>query len=210
MGNDDARSLDSQDTGGFAHPRGGQRAGGRKPLGCHAHFGCYRTDNVWLAGALPARRLGRFEGQTVIRPSAEVETLQSSAAPFCPRVYHPRTGRAPSRLIIRCPLNRRKVISMMSMRPPQHGSALPVLVRSGNLSLEIWSSDGCRLKYNATIETAFVLMPTALRALLVVAHPLDNAFAQAAAERIRALSVASISQHPMIARPSRAISPGSG
>src|SRR3984893_7096799 len=87
-------------------------------------------------------------------------------------------------LIIRCPLNRRKVTSMMSMRPPQHGSALPVLVRSGNLSLEIWSSDGCRLKYNATIETAFVLMPTALRALLVVAHPLDNAFAQAAAERI--------------------------
>ena len=75
---------------------------------------------------------------------------------------------------------------MMSMRPPQHGSALPVLVRSGNLSLEIWSSDGCRLKYNATIETAFVLMPTALRALLVVAHPLDNAFAKAAAERIRA------------------------
>src|SRR6202035_2665068 len=73
MGNDDARSLDSQDTGGFAHPRGGQRAGGRKPLGCHAHFGCYRTDNVWLAGALPARRLGRFEGQTVIRPSADVE-----------------------------------------------------------------------------------------------------------------------------------------
>src|SRR6202035_1861547 len=69
MGNDDARSLDSQDTGGFAHPRGGQRAGGRKPLGCRAHFGCYRTDNVWLAGALPARRLGRFEGQTVIRPS---------------------------------------------------------------------------------------------------------------------------------------------
>src|SRR6202035_1366934 len=63
MGNDDARSLDSQDTGGFAHPRGGQRAGGRKPLGCRAHFGCYRTDNVWLAGALPARRLGRFEGQ---------------------------------------------------------------------------------------------------------------------------------------------------
>src|SRR3984893_7984227 len=35
--------------------------------------------------------------------------LQSSAAPFCPRVYHPRTGRAPNRLIIRCPLNRRKV-----------------------------------------------------------------------------------------------------
>src|SRR3982074_1175415 len=36
--------------------------------------------------------------------------LQSSAAPFRPRVYHPRTGRAPSRLIL-CPLNRRKVIS---------------------------------------------------------------------------------------------------
>src|SRR3984893_1331466 len=78
MGNDDARSLDSQDTGGFAHPRGGQRAGGRKPLGCRAHFGCYRTDNVWLAGALPARRLGRFEGQTVIRPSAEVERARDA------------------------------------------------------------------------------------------------------------------------------------
>jgi hypothetical protein len=29
---------------------------------------------------------------------------------------------------------------------PEHhgdGSALPVLVQSGNLSLEIWSSDGC-------------------------------------------------------------------
>src|ERR1700724_3124614 len=78
MGNDDARSLDSQDTGGFAHPRGGQRAGGRKPLGCRAHFGCYRTDNVWLAGALPARRLGRFEGQTVIPPSAEVERARDA------------------------------------------------------------------------------------------------------------------------------------
>src|ERR1700731_2763436 len=78
MGNDDARSLDSQDTGGFAHPRGGQRAGGRKPLGCRAHFGCYRTDNVWLAGALPGRRLGRFEGQTVIRPSAEVERARDA------------------------------------------------------------------------------------------------------------------------------------
>src|SRR6202035_4528232 len=78
MGNDDARSLDSQDTGGFAHPRGGQRAGGRKPLGCRAHFGCYRTDHVWLAGALPARRLGRFEGQTVIRPSAEVERARDA------------------------------------------------------------------------------------------------------------------------------------
>src|SRR3984893_17926594 len=78
MGNDDARSLDSQDTGGFAHPRGGQRAGGRKPLGCRARFGCYRTDNVWLAGALPARRLGRFEGQTVIRPSAEVERARDA------------------------------------------------------------------------------------------------------------------------------------
>src|SRR6202045_4583079 len=73
MGNDDARSLDSQDTGGFAHPRGGQRAGGRKPLGCRAHFGCYRTDNVWLAGGLPARRVGGVEGQNGILPSAEVE-----------------------------------------------------------------------------------------------------------------------------------------
>src|ERR1700730_2793867 len=79
MGNDDARSLDSQDTGGFAHPRGGQRAGGRKPLGCRAHFGRYRTDNVWLAGALPARRLGRFEGQTVIRPTAEVERAAANS-----------------------------------------------------------------------------------------------------------------------------------
>src|SRR3984893_12605676 len=66
------------DTGGFAHPRGGQRAGGRKPLGCRAHFGCYRTDNVWRAGALPARALGRFEGQTVMRPSAEVERARDA------------------------------------------------------------------------------------------------------------------------------------
>ena len=36
--------------------------------------------------------------------------LQSSAAPFRSRVYHPRTGRAPSRLI-RCPLIRGKVTS---------------------------------------------------------------------------------------------------
>ena len=34
--------------------------------------------------------------------------LQSSAASFRPLVYHPRTARAPSRLI-RCPLNRGKV-----------------------------------------------------------------------------------------------------
>ena len=33
-------------------------------------------------------------------------------------------------------------------------------VQSGNLNLEIWSSDGCRPKNGATIETAFVLMPT--------------------------------------------------
>jgi hypothetical protein len=39
------------------------------------------------------------------------------------------------------------------------GSALPVLVQSNNLSLEIWSSDGCRPNYNAAIDTAFVLMP---------------------------------------------------
>src|ERR1700731_3031335 len=77
MGNDDARSLDHK-TLEALHPRGGQRAGGRKPLGCRAHFGCYRTDNVWLAGALPARRLGRFEGQTVIRPSAEVERARDA------------------------------------------------------------------------------------------------------------------------------------
>ena len=64
MGNDDARSLD------HTHPRGGQRAGGRKPLGCRAHFGCYRTDMYgWLAryrrggwGGLKAKPLfGRAE-----------------------------------------------------------------------------------------------------------------------------------------------------
>jgi hypothetical protein len=51
-------------------------------------------------------------------------------------------------------------VSMTIMRPPQHGSALPVLVQSGNLNLEIWSSDGCRPKNIATIEAAFVFMPT--------------------------------------------------
>ena len=74
------------------------------------------------------------------------------------------------------------------------GRPLPVLVQSGNVNLEIWLSDGCRPKNIATIETAFELMPRgtanrkspSLRALLVVAHPLDNAFAKAAAARIRA------------------------
>ena len=40
------------------------------------------------------------------------------------------------------------------------GSALPVLVQSGNLSLEIWSSGGCRLKNSAAINAAFELMLT--------------------------------------------------
>src|SRR5580704_2767566 len=40
------------------------------------------------------------------------------------------------------------------------GSALPVLVQSGNLSLEIWSSGGWRLKNSATIKAAFELIPT--------------------------------------------------
>jgi hypothetical protein len=53
--------------------RGAQRVGGRKPLGCRAGFGGYRTDNAWLAGALPARRLGRFERQTLIRPTAAMD-----------------------------------------------------------------------------------------------------------------------------------------
>jgi hypothetical protein len=40
------------------------------------------------------------------------------------------------------------------------GSALPALIQSRNVSLEIWSSGGCRLKNSATINAAFELMPT--------------------------------------------------
>src|ERR1700675_2056622 len=49
---------------------------------------------------------------------------------------------------------------MTIIRPPQHGSALPVLVQSRNVSLEVWSSGGYRLKKSATINAVFELMPT--------------------------------------------------
>src|ERR1700730_4775482 len=83
---------------------------------------------------------------------------------------------------------------MTIVRPPQHGSALPVLVQSGNLSLEVWSSGGYRLRKApqwmpplsscrwARVKRKSPFLPV----LLVVAHPLDNAFAKAAAARIRA------------------------
>jgi len=35
-----------------------------------------------------------------------------------------------------------------------------VLAQNGNLSLEIWSSDGCRLKNSSTIKAAFERIPT--------------------------------------------------
>src|SRR6202023_1647304 len=44
--------------------------------------------------------------------------LQSSAASFRSRVYHPRTGRAPSRLI-QCPPNRGKVITALAIGHPK-------------------------------------------------------------------------------------------
>jgi len=46
---------------------------------------------------------------------------------------------------------------------PEHhgdGSISPVLAQNGNLSLEIWSSDGCRLKNSSTIKAAFERIPT--------------------------------------------------
>src|SRR3984893_10789352 len=77
MGNDDARSLDHKTLEALRIRAVGSVQAGESPSAV-AHFGCYRTDNVWLAGALPARRLGRFEGQTVIRPSAEVERARDA------------------------------------------------------------------------------------------------------------------------------------
>jgi hypothetical protein len=52
--------------------------------------------------------------------------IQSSAATFRSRVYHPRTGRAPSRLIP-CPLNRGKVTVpfRVQTRTPQGVAAIP-------------------------------------------------------------------------------------
>ena len=62
-------------------------------------FGTLKTELVHLAcyPTRPAR---------VVRLHRRI--LQSSAASFRSRVYHPRTGRAPSRLI-QCPPNRGKV-----------------------------------------------------------------------------------------------------
>ena len=65
-------------------------------------FGTLKTELVHQA-CYPTRDAARHDLFAYIE-----RILQSSAAPFRPRVYHPRTGRAPSRLI-QCPLNRRKV-----------------------------------------------------------------------------------------------------
>jgi hypothetical protein len=42
---------------------------------------------------------------------------------------------------------------------PEHhgdGSALPMVVQSGNLSLEIWSSGGCRVKSRIALSGTFI------------------------------------------------------
>src|SRR3984893_10889712 len=63
MGNGDARSLDHVTLEALRMCAVPQRAGGRKTLGCRSSFECHPTDNVWLAGALSARRLGRVEAK---------------------------------------------------------------------------------------------------------------------------------------------------
>src|ERR1700730_16851228 len=76
MGNDDARSLDDKTLEALRIRAVGSVQAGESPSAVARTLGV--TDNVWLAGALPARRLGRFEGQTVIRPSAEVERARDA------------------------------------------------------------------------------------------------------------------------------------
>ncbi len=38
----------------------------------------YRAEHGWLAGALPARRLERVEGQPIVRPAAEVDRARAA------------------------------------------------------------------------------------------------------------------------------------
>jgi hypothetical protein len=90
--------------------------------------------------ALSGRLVHQGEANPGCRPTRLIRlhrrTLQSSAAPFRPRVYHPRTGRAPSRLI-QCPLNRRKVSRKYSRKHRRSasvscsGSAACRAVKSG-------------------------------------------------------------------------------
>src|SRR6202023_1026214 len=76
MGNDDSRSLDHKTLEALRIRAVGRVEAGESPSAVARTLGV--TDNVWLAGALPARRLGRFESQTVIRPSAEVERARDA------------------------------------------------------------------------------------------------------------------------------------
>src|SRR6202047_5218825 len=79
MGNDDARSLDHKTLEALRIRAVGRVQAGKSPSAVARTLGVtVRTMYGWLAGALPARRLGRLEGQTVIRPSAEVERARDA------------------------------------------------------------------------------------------------------------------------------------
>ncbi len=72
MGKDDARKLDHNTLEALRMRAVRAVQAGKIPRLARESLGGYRTGDVWLAGALSARRLGRSKGQTLVRASAEV------------------------------------------------------------------------------------------------------------------------------------------
>src|ERR1700681_4514933 len=78
MGNDDARSLDHKTLEALRIRAVGSVQAGESPSAVARTFGVtVRTMYGWLARP-PRRGWGRFEGKTVIRPSAEVERARDA------------------------------------------------------------------------------------------------------------------------------------
>ncbi len=79
MGSDDARSLDHTTLEALRIRAVRNVQAGESPSAVALALGVTaRTMYGWLAGALPARRLGRFDGQTVSRPAAEVDRARDA------------------------------------------------------------------------------------------------------------------------------------
>ncbi len=80
MRNDDARSLDHATLEVLRIRAVRSVQAGGKSRGYCACPGCYGTDDVWLVGTLPARRLGRIAGEAAVRPTAEAQRARDEIA----------------------------------------------------------------------------------------------------------------------------------
>src|ERR1700757_1090136 len=63
--------VESRDVGGAARTGRATGAGGRKPRNRSPRSWAAPIDGFWMVGAVPARWLGRVEGEALVRASAE-------------------------------------------------------------------------------------------------------------------------------------------